>query len=519
MISVIVSAAASGSFEIITDLQEQTHQDFEVLVAGPSWPCPVSVAGQGIEVLQDPIPQASKTLALNAALGRARGEYILTVESDDRMHPRALELLSAAAERAGDPTAMIIPGFEVMGSIGPAGRPGWTYTPSETADQLDMILRATPGPLFLRSERVRNAGGWPADYPSEGNLYPNLALLMKLLVTDGSISLPETVFRLRREKVTSSAEALAWWPIYKFLVARAAKAIGRLSEVCFDNQYERATLAGSGKSTSGASKPLVTAAMAVYNAEPYVRVALESALNQPYPHTEVIVVDDGSSDRTAAIVRSYETDRVRLIERTRNSGKGACMNVALDYARGDYLFELDGDDWLDPDATEVYVEAMLKASPDVACVHGRRRAFFSSGPGDLRFETVFPGRPIKDRYDFCRRPEALGPRFYRTAWLRAAGGWPADYTSGGTLYEDLALLFRLADRYRFEYVDQSLYNIRLRPDSVTSRHRQECWPILKELACQALARWGNEYVPEFEDETCSIRLRKAEQPARSRRSR
>ncbi|MCL5045496.1 MAG: glycosyltransferase family 2 protein [Actinobacteria bacterium] len=393
MISVIVSAATSGSFEIITDLQEQTHQDFEVLVAGPSGPFSLSIAGQGIEVLQDPIPQASKALALNAVLGRARGEYILTIESDDRMHPGALELLSAAAERAGDHTAMIIPGFEVMGSIGPAGRPGWTYTPSETADKLDMILRATPGPLFLRSERVRNAGGWPADYPSEGNLYPNLALLMKLLVAHGSTSLPETVFRLRREKVTSSAEALAWWPIYKFLVARAAKAIGRLSQVCFDNQYERATMADS---VSCEGLPLVTVAMAVYNAEPYVRLALESALNQTYPNTEVIVVDDGSSDRTATIVRSYETDRVRLIELTRNSGKGACMNVALDHARGDYLFELDGDDWLDPDATEVYVEAMLKASSDVVCVHGRRRAFASAGPGDLHFETVFPGRPIKD---------------------------------------------------------------------------------------------------------------------------
>lgn len=523
MISVIISPSAVGPFEAVKDLEDQTYRDFEVLLSDA------------------PIPISSKALWLNSALQRARGDFILAMDSDDRLVPGALALLAAAADEAGGRAAAVIAGADVMGPT-PAGQPVSTYTPPLITDKLDLILGAPPGPLFARSEAVRAIGGWPVDYPSEGNLYPNLALLMRLLTNHNCATLPSPVFRLRREKITTAAETLAWWPIYKFLVSRAAGTMGRRSEIRFQNGYQLAARAASMRPHIGpapeapggrswpASKPLVTVAISVYNVEAYVDIAIESALNQIYQNMVIIVIEDGSSDRTGAVVRSClqrwnearqsppHGSRIRLIERSRNFGKASCLNLALEQACGEYLMELDGDDWLDPDAIEVFVEAMLEAGPETACVHGSRRAFSSTGPGDLRFQTLYPGRPIKDKYDFCRRPEALGPRFYRTACLRDVGGWPTDYPSGGALFEDLAILFRLADRYRFRFVDQPLYNVRLRPDSLTAVHQHQCWPILKELVRQALSRWGNKYVPEFDDGTYRISLRKTRGASGSHRS-
>ena len=59
------------------------------------------------------------------------------------------------------------------------------------------------------------------------------------------------------------------------------------------------------------SQPLVSIIMPVYNVERYVKEAIDSALNQTYPHLELIIMNDGSSDGTAAICRSYTDPRVK----------------------------------------------------------------------------------------------------------------------------------------------------------------------------------------------------------------
>jgi Glycosyl transferase family 2 len=96
------------------------------------------------------------------------------------------------------------------------------------------------------------------------------------------------------------------------------------------------------------SKPFVTALIDTYNQEAFVEKAVTSVLEQDFPasETEVIVVDDGSSDRTAAIVEKF-APRVRLLRKT-NGGQASAFNAGIPEAQGEIVAFLDGDDWWAP---------------------------------------------------------------------------------------------------------------------------------------------------------------------------
>jgi hypothetical protein len=93
--------------------------------------------------------------------------------------------------------------------------------------------------------------------------------------------------------------------------------------------------------------PLVSILIPSFNAEPWIKETLDSAVSQDYPHKEVIIVDDGSTDQTLEIARTFESSSVRLITQP-NAGAPAARNKALAHAQGEYIQWLDADDLLAP---------------------------------------------------------------------------------------------------------------------------------------------------------------------------
>jgi len=103
-------------------------------------------------------------------------------------------------------------------------------------------------------------------------------------------------------------------------------------------------------------KPLVSILIPAYNAEQLIAESIQSALAQTWPRKEIIVVDDGSTDRTADIVRRFGS-KVKLIS-TDNQGQSAAVNSAYRASEGDYIQELDADDILAPDKIERQLGAL-----------------------------------------------------------------------------------------------------------------------------------------------------------------
>ncbi|GGH15285.1 glycosyltransferase family 2 protein [Mucilaginibacter phyllosphaerae] len=94
--------------------------------------------------------------------------------------------------------------------------------------------------------------------------------------------------------------------------------------------------------------PLVSIIIPVYNAEGYLAPAIQSALNQTWPSKQIIVVDDGSTDGSLAVARSFDNGMITVLSQP-NKGAAAARNHGLKHATGQYIQFLDADDLLSPD--------------------------------------------------------------------------------------------------------------------------------------------------------------------------
>src|SRR5206468_12705012 len=109
------------------------------------------------------------------------------------------------------------------------------------------------------------------------------------------------------------------------------------------------------KHTAGDNNSLrafVSILIPAYNAENWIADTLESAIAQAWPHKEIIVVDDGSTDETLAIARRFEPKGVRVVTQP-NQGAAAARNKAFSLSRGDYIQWLDADDLLSRDKVKI----------------------------------------------------------------------------------------------------------------------------------------------------------------------
>ena len=142
------------------------------------------------------------------------------------------------------------------------------------------------------------------------------------------------------------------------------------------------------------SSPIVTILTPAYNAERFICRCLDSLLAQTYTNLQIIVIDDCSTDTTHLLANDYaqRDSRIILMQTERNSGASAARNTGLAAAKGEYITEVDADDWLAPDAIE---KAMAEAAEEYTDI------VFSHGTGymanDTNFNNYF-GRIYQARY-------------------------------------------------------------------------------------------------------------------------
>jgi glycosyltransferase involved in cell wall biosynthesis len=192
--------------------------------------------------------------------------------------------------------------------------------------------------------------------------------------------------------------------------------------------------------------PLVSIILPVYNGEAFLDATLDSALGQSYRNIEVIVVDDGSRDRSPAIVdaRAAHDPRLRLI-RQANRGVAAARNRGIAESRGEFIAPLDADDLWDPSKIERQVARMLELGEDAGLVYSWWLWIDSEGivldySPQWRIEGASADALLQVNYIGC----ASIPLFRRTH-LTALGGYDETLREG---CEDWDLSLRMAERAR-----------------------------------------------------------------------
>ena len=129
------------------------------------------------------------------------------------------------------------------------------------------------------------------------------------------------------------------------------------------------------------SKPLVSVIVIFFNAEDFIQEAIESVFAQTYEHWELLLVDDGSTDKSRSIAErcaEQYPDKVRCLEHEghQNRGMSASRNLGIDNAKGQYVAFLDGDDvWLPPKLERQV--SLLSAQPDVGMIYGATQWWYS----------------------------------------------------------------------------------------------------------------------------------------------
>lgn len=115
------------------------------------------------------------------------------------------------------------------------------------------------------------------------------------------------------------------------------------------------------------NKGLVSIIIPAYNQEVLVEKCIRSALNQTYKNIEVVVVDDGSTDKTGRICDKLAQEDNRLVVvHQQNTGIGGAYNKCLDTATGDYVMSVDSDDYIAPEMVERLLSAMFKFDADIS---------------------------------------------------------------------------------------------------------------------------------------------------------
>lgn len=176
--------------------------------------------------------------------------------------------------------------------------------------------------------------------------------------------------------------------------------------------------------------PLVSIIIPLYNAENYIAETLRSVLNQTWKNKEIIIVNDGSTDNSLAVVKSFDFEEIIVINQ-KNQGASAAKQTGLNRANGQFIQYLDADDILAPDKIEIQLMAIFDQPNKLAICQTAH--FFDTPdnniPGDNYFFTEYLDEPlnflIKLYGGFERRGGMIQPNAFLTPInvIEKAGPW------------------------------------------------------------------------------------------------
>lgn len=244
---------------------------------------------------------------------------------------------------------------------------------------------------------------------------------------------------------------------------------------------------------------LVSVIIPVYNLEKYIENCLNSITAQTYKNIEIICIDDGSTDRSAEIIKNYAAtdNRVKYFYQ-QNSGVSAARNRGLGEATGDYVMFVDGDDYLHYQAVDLLYESLVKADADIVCSHFKITENFGEkmSPIELpKSEKSSHEALFTEKYGSVAGKSACA-KLYKIEIARLES-FPVGITNGEDGYYFILLLNHNPKVFS---IDCQLYYYYTRPNStVTSRFTMKRFTMTYsfDMLCEKLKNSSNSFLKKY----------------------
>lgn len=208
---------------------------------------------------------------------------------------------------------------------------------------------------------------------------------------------------------------------------------------------------------------LVSVLLAVRDGEPYIHEAVQSIVQQTYKNWELIVIDDGSTDNTAEIVKSFNDSRIRLFQQ-QNQGLASSLNRAAGLAKGELLIRQDADDISSIERFEKIVD-IYKANKTVALIATGAVIIDETG------EPLIEKKIVKDKSDalklICKiqNPFVHGSLAFTKQVYIACKGYDERFPTS----QDFDFVVRLLSKGDLFVISEPLYKFRLHSESITAK--------------------------------------------------
>nr|WP_320057195.1 glycosyltransferase [uncultured Bacteroides sp.] len=214
------------------------------------------------------------------------------------------------------------------------------------------------------------------------------------------------------------------------------------------------------------SDPLISIIILVHNLENYIRECLISVIEQTYTNLEIIIINDGSTDRSSSICDEFAAQDKRInIIRQKNSGISYSRNIGLDNAHGAYIGFVDGDDWIEKDMYETLLGLMVEYNADISmCSHFLEFNNATKANSDSGEILVFNNKEaVSNLLDDTIIKNYLWEKLYKRE-LFIDIRFPI-----GQTYEDMATQYRLFyNSKKTVSLSSPKYHYRIRKGSVTN---------------------------------------------------
>lgn len=253
---------------------------------------------------------------------------------------------------------------------------------------------------------------------------------------------------------------------------------------------------------------LVSVIIPVYNVEPFLRRCVDSVINQTYAEIEIILVDDGSSDKSGTICEEYaDVDtRIRVVHKE-NGGLSNARNVGIDISVGKYIMFVDSDDWIRKDCVEILLAALQYGKTQIsACAYLKTDEYRNDNVDSAKGVDIHDTAEIWTLDDAYRHlflnqgiDHSACAKLYKRSLFQEIRFPP------GKLYEDQFVTYKLFHIAKgVAYIGQELYFYFDRPGSI----QNESFTVRKmdelEAAVECVKFIDEQYPYLYEEVICRL---------------